>query len=91
MKQLTLSSLPLPQIKVKFLGSTGAGKSLLIETLKCGLLSGLFRRSRLSSHGNSPNSKGDKGRIEWCAVLLNRSNFLHFVLAYCPSKQPCSC
>ena len=59
MKQLTLSSLPLPQIKVKFLGSTGVGKSTLIETLKCGLLSSFFRRSRLSSHGNSP--KGGKG------------------------------
>ena len=55
-KQLMLSSLPLPQVKVKFLGSTGVGKSALIETLKCGLFSSFFRRSRLTSHGNSPQS-----------------------------------
>ena len=37
----------LPRVKLKVLGSSGVGKSLLIETLKCGLLGGFFR-SRLS-------------------------------------------
>ncbi|XP_053405460.1 death-associated protein kinase 1-like isoform X2 [Mercenaria mercenaria] len=55
-KQLMLSSLSLPQVKVKFLGSTGVGKSTLIETLKCGLFSSFFRRSRLSSSSANPGS-----------------------------------
>ena len=52
-KQLMGSSLTLPQVKVKFLGSTGVGKSTLIETLKCGLFSSFFRRSRFSSSSST--------------------------------------
>ncbi|XP_052792914.1 death-associated protein kinase 1-like isoform X2 [Mya arenaria] len=69
-KQLMSTSLSLPQVKVKFLGSTGVGKSTLIESLKCGLFSSFFRRSRLSSSGHSPasgangrSSKGSKSRL----------------------------
>ncbi|XP_052278022.1 death-associated protein kinase 1-like isoform X2 [Dreissena polymorpha] len=73
-KQLIQSTLTLPQIKVKFLGSTGVGKSTLIETLKCGLFSSFFRRSRVTSSSASPHSphpllggklaKGTKSKIQ---------------------------
>ncbi|XP_033750474.1 death-associated protein kinase 1-like isoform X3 [Pecten maximus] len=56
--QLIPSSQPLSRIKLKLLGSTGVGKSTLVETLKCGLFSGLFRRSRLTSQASTDSHKG---------------------------------
>lgn len=56
--QLIPSSQPLSRIKLKVLGSTGVGKSTLVETLKCGLFSGLFRRSRLTSQASTDSHKG---------------------------------
>ncbi|XP_021346107.1 death-associated protein kinase 1-like isoform X2 [Mizuhopecten yessoensis] len=56
--QLIPSSQPLSRIKLKLLGSTGVGKSTLVETLKCGLFSGLFRRSRLTSQASIDSGKG---------------------------------
>ncbi|XP_059159950.1 death-associated protein kinase 1-like isoform X2 [Physella acuta] len=53
---------PLPQpinrIKLKLLGSTGVGKSVLVESLKCSYLSSFFRR-RLHppGHGSSIKQK----------------------------------
>uniref|UniRef100_A0A6I8PH50 Death associated protein kinase 1 n=1 Tax=Ornithorhynchus anatinus TaxID=9258 RepID=A0A6I8PH50_ORNAN len=35
-----------PRIKLKLFGPSGAGKSALVDSLKCGLLRGLFRRRR---------------------------------------------
>ena len=93
-KQLMVSTLPLPQVKVKFLGSTGVGKSTLIETLKCGLFSSFFRRSRLSSSGASPGPsssskpspsvKGGKyGKISfhiwWPLQNLELCHISHFI------------
>ena len=59
-----MSNLPIPQVKVKFLGSTGVGKSTLIETLKCGLFSSFFRRSRLTSSGASPSPSHNRSSMK---------------------------
>lgn len=58
-----------PRIKLKLFGHSGAGKSSLLESLKCGILRGLFRRkrTRLSSgsrHPNSPVNSKPAGRPE---------------------------
>ncbi|XP_029959778.1 death-associated protein kinase 1 [Salarias fasciatus] len=50
-----------PRIKLKLLGPAAAGKSSLLESLRCGILRSFFRRrrTRLSSatrHPNSPSS-----------------------------------
>ncbi|TNN48699.1 Death-associated protein kinase 1 [Liparis tanakae] len=47
-----------PRIKLKLFGHSGAGKSSLLESLKCGILRGLFRRkrTRISSNSRHPNS-----------------------------------
>lgn len=80
-KQLMMSSLPLPQIKVKFFGSTGVGKSTLIETLKCGLFSSFFRRSRLSSSSANPSSgsgsksKGFNHKIKFSSGICLFKNY----------------
>ena len=57
-QQLTNSPHGLSRIKLKVLGSTGVGKSLLIESLKCGFLGSFFRRRLPSSTGNSIKVKG---------------------------------
>uniref|UniRef100_A0A8C4NVR3 non-specific serine/threonine protein kinase n=1 Tax=Dicentrarchus labrax TaxID=13489 RepID=A0A8C4NVR3_DICLA len=52
-----------PRIKLKLFGHSGAGKSSLLESLKCGILRSFFRRRRTrmtntARHPNSPiNSK----------------------------------
>ncbi|CAB1414212.1 unnamed protein product, partial [Pleuronectes platessa] len=53
-----------PRIKLKLFGHSGAGKSSLLESLKCGILRSFFRRRRTTRmtnttrHPNSPvNSK----------------------------------
>lgn len=52
-----------PRIKLKLFGHSGAGKSSLLESLKCGILRSFFRRRRprmtnSARHPNSPiNSK----------------------------------
>uniref|UniRef100_UPI00358FCEC6 death-associated protein kinase 1-like n=1 Tax=Myxine glutinosa TaxID=7769 RepID=UPI00358FCEC6 len=45
--QLRPSNAPLSRVKLKILGFSGSGKSALVESLKCGLLRGLFFRPRL--------------------------------------------
>uniref|UniRef100_A0A8C2YZU1 non-specific serine/threonine protein kinase n=1 Tax=Cyclopterus lumpus TaxID=8103 RepID=A0A8C2YZU1_CYCLU len=47
-----------PRIKLKLFGHCGAGKSSLLESLKCGILRSLFRRkrTRMSSSSRHPNS-----------------------------------
>ncbi|KAL5004238.1 hypothetical protein ScPMuIL_017694 [Solemya velum] len=61
--QLIPSNQSLSRIKVKFLGSTGTGKSTIIETLKCGLFTSLFRRSRLSSGGSTKYNKTKEKKL----------------------------
>ncbi|XP_076443488.1 death-associated protein kinase dapk-1-like isoform X2 [Babylonia areolata] len=58
-QQLTECPSGLSRIKLKVLGSTGVGKSLLIESLKCGFLGSFFRR-RLPSSTNIPVKAKDK-------------------------------
>ncbi|XP_005108326.1 death-associated protein kinase dapk-1 [Aplysia californica] len=52
--QLKLSPQPIPRVKLKLLGSTGVGKSTLVESLKCGFLGSFFRRR---THAPSPSVK----------------------------------
>jgi len=42
-QQLKTSSRPMGRIKLKVFGSSGVGKTALIESLKCGYLGGLLR------------------------------------------------
>uniref|UniRef100_A0AAZ3RY61 Non-specific serine/threonine protein kinase n=1 Tax=Oncorhynchus tshawytscha TaxID=74940 RepID=A0AAZ3RY61_ONCTS len=53
------TSTPQPRVKLKLLGHCGCGKSSLLESLKCGILRGFFRRRRprgnnTPRHPNSP-------------------------------------
>ena len=57
--QLIPSSTPITKIKLKVLGSSAAGKTSLIESLKAGYLTGLFRRSRRTS-AKSREGRGRK-------------------------------
>ncbi|XP_069481814.1 death-associated protein kinase 1 [Ambystoma mexicanum] len=45
-QQLRPSQNPQPKIKLKLFGHTGAGKTTLVESLKCGLIRSFFRRRR---------------------------------------------
>ena len=62
-KQLIPTSEPLSRIKVKVFGSSGVGKTTLIDSLKCGYLSSFFRKARISNSSSSTNvhRKGKKG------------------------------
>ncbi|NWV03248.1 DAPK1 kinase, partial [Ptilonorhynchus violaceus] len=54
-QQLRHTQNPQPRIKLKLFGHTGAGKTTLVESLKCGLIRSFFRRRRprLSSTNSS--------------------------------------
>ncbi|NXG62582.1 DAPK1 kinase, partial [Hemiprocne comata] len=45
-QQLRHTQNPQPRIKLKLFGHSGAGKTTLVESLKCGLLRSFFRRRR---------------------------------------------
>jgi len=67
-----------PRIKLKLFGHPGVGKSALLESLKCGILRGLFRRKRTrmtnaSRHPNSPVTSKPAGRSRW-SLRGQRSN-----------------
>ncbi|KAJ8286905.1 hypothetical protein GJAV_G00044740 [Gymnothorax javanicus] len=53
-QQLQPTHSPQPRVKLKLLGHCGSGKSALLESLKCGLLQGFFRRRK--AHQSSNNS-----------------------------------
>ena len=57
--QLKSTSGPLHRIRLKVFGHQGVGKTTLIDSLKCGYLRGLFRRSKsnISSIGRSATKK----------------------------------
>lgn len=57
-EQLIPSSTPITKIKLKLFGSSASGKTSLVESLKAGYLTGLFRRSRRSSSRNKDRRGG---------------------------------
>ena len=69
--QLIPSSTPITKIKLKLFGSSAAGKSSLVESLKAGYLTGLFRRSRRSSSSrNKERRGGSRNSNNWCTVKI---------------------
>ena len=60
-EQLIPSTAPIQRIKVKIFGNSGVGKTSLIESLRSGYFSSLFRRSKRSGSGhNRPNSSSNR-------------------------------
>ena len=55
-EQLIPSTSPIPKIKMKVFGHSGVGKTTLIESLRAGYFSGLFRRSKRSGSSSSSNA-----------------------------------
>ncbi|XP_043203160.1 death-associated protein kinase 1-like [Amphibalanus amphitrite] len=53
--QLVETATPIPRIKLKLFGNSEVGKTTLVESLKSGYFSGLFRRNRSASLGNVQN------------------------------------
>ena len=49
-EQLIPTTNPISKIKIKFFGNSGVGKTTLIDSLKAGYFSSLFRRSKRGSH-----------------------------------------
>ncbi len=47
--QLIPSASPINKLKLKVFGNSGVGKTSLIESLRAGYFSGLFRRSKTRS------------------------------------------
>ena len=48
-EQLIPTTQPIPKIKMKVFGDSGVGKTTLIESMRAGYFSGLFRRSKRNS------------------------------------------
>lgn len=59
-EQLIPTTNPITKIKIKFFGNSGVGKTTLIDSLKSGYFSSLFRRSK---RGSQP-----RGRDGWLLV-----------------------
>ena len=49
MRQLMPTNTPLDRVKVKLYGNSGSGKTVLVDSLKCGYFGSFFRKARLSS------------------------------------------
>lgn len=72
-QQLRPTQTAQPRIKLKIFGQQGAGKSALLESLKCGILRSFFRRRRRTAaacvgdasrhHPNSPLNSKPAGRL----------------------------
>lgn len=65
-----------PRLKLKMFGHSGAGKSALVESLKCGILRSFFRRrrTRLTNpvrHPASPVTSKPAGRATWFPFEFN--------------------
>jgi len=62
-RQLFPTSTPLSRIKLKVFGSSGVGKSTLIESLKCGYFGNLLRKAGITSSTNMASipQKGGNG------------------------------
>ena len=90
-EQLIPSSTPIAKIKMKVFGSSAVGKTSLIESLKAGYFSGLFRRSKRGSVKKTTRPKGEKGpdfKLNHFCVSVFR--FLH-ALHRCISLVCCTC
>ena len=59
-EQLIPTSNPITKIKIKLFGHSGTGKTTLIESLKAGYFSSLFRRSKRGSQ--APQTQTGKGK-----------------------------
>ena len=57
-EQLIPTTNPINKIKIKLFGHSGVGKTTLIESLKAGYFSSLFRRSLSKKSGGYQNNKG---------------------------------
>ena len=70
-EQLIPTVAPITKIKVKFFGHSGVGKTTLIESLKAGYFSSLFRRSRRTNNNNNNvnNNKGGSREPQWIMVV----------------------
>ncbi|KAL1139815.1 hypothetical protein AAG570_006792 [Ranatra chinensis] len=86
-RQLLPNDQPLPRFNIQFFGHSGVGKSTLVETLKTGYFSGLFKRTKstqfnmhyapLLSSRSQPNSPSHM-QIEMDST--SRQNSLNFDL-----------
>ena len=64
--QLIPSNAPISKIKLKVFGDSSVGKTSLIESIKSGYFSGLFRRSSSRSSAKKSTANKPKGfRIKW--------------------------
>ena len=63
---------------MKVFGHSGVGKTTLIESLRAGYFSGLFRRSKRSSSSSSGSSViGSNGKFFKNFICLKNINFKH--------------
>ena len=59
--QLVPLSQSLSRIKMKLFGASNVGKTTLVDSMKCGMFSGFFRRSRIASHTSQSAHSITKG------------------------------
>ena len=60
-RQLGVSGKPFSRVRVLLLGNSGVGKTTIVESLKCGYIRSLFRRSGANVLASS-QSKGNLSR-----------------------------
>ena len=81
MSQLQPCQQPLARIKLKLLGSTGVGKSTLVEALKCSYLGSFFKRRLHPPGATSVAAKNTKSECK-CAGTVDGKVFKGFSLFY---------
>ena len=59
--QLIPTSAPIPKIKVKVFGHPASGKTSLVESMRAGYFTGLFRRSKRGSTNKVRHRTNTKG------------------------------
>ena len=69
------TSAPIPKIKVKVFGHSASGKTSLIESMRAGYFTGLFRRSKRGSCNkvrHRTNTKGEEDVIQLVCMLVSQ-------------------
>ena len=74
--QLIPTTVPISKIKLKMFGHSGIGKTTLIDSLKAGYFSSIFRRSKRSS----VTSRGKGKRVYLASFTLSFTSHIVLVI-----------
>lgn len=80
-RQLLPATKPLSRVRVVIVGNSGVGKTTLVESLKCGFIRSLFRRSGAAALSTNSRDSGDG------TVLLDGLHIIKSIVTTLSNKK----